>query len=346
MVSRVIDYVTAVNETLHQEMRRDENVIVIGEDIGGGAGRAEQGLIDAWGGPFGATKGLIKVFGPGRVWETPISECGFVGAAVGAASTGLRPVVELMFNDFIGVAFEPILNQMSKLHYMFGGKVSVPLTLRTTIGAGFRAASHHSQCLYSIYTHIPGLKVVLPSTPYDAKGLLAAAIRDDDPVVVCEHKGLYGMKGEVPEEPYTIPLGLAEIKRPGKDVTIVALSKMVHVALEAAGRLEKEGISVEVIDPRTVSPLDEETILASVARTNHLVVVDESYPRCSLASEIAAVVAEKGFNDLDGAIRRVTAPHTPVPFSPVYEDYFIPSVDKVMAAVKATLGMPASSLAE
>lgn len=342
MPPRIIDYGTAINEALSQEMERAPEIIIMGEDIAGAAGRAEQGFIDAWGGPFGATHGLIQKFGPERVRDTPLSECGFVGAGIGAACTGLRPIVELMFSDFAGVAFDQILNQMPKLRYMFGGKVSVPITIRTTIGAGFRAAGHHSQCLYNIYTHIPGVKVVVPSTPYDVKGLLAAAIRDDDPVIVCEHKGLYKFKGEVPEQSYTIPLGLADVKRKGNDVTIVGISKMVHIALEAARSLQDEGISAEVIDPRSLSPLDEETILASVGKTNHLVVVDESHPRCSLASEIAAVVAERAFDSLDAPIQRVMGLHTPVPFSPSYEDFFIPSADRVVTAVKRALDLVAS----
>ena len=342
MADRTIDYASAINEALFHEMERNQDVIVMGEDIAGGGGRADQGFIDAWGGPFGATRGLIKKFGPDRVRDTPLSECGFVGAGIGAACTGLRPVVELMFSDFIGVTFDQILNQMPKMRYMFGGKISVPITIRTSIGAGFRAAGHHSQCLYNIYTHIPGLKVVAPSTPYDVKGLLATAIRDDDPVIVCEHKGLYKFKGEVPEESYTIPLGKADIKQRGEDITIVAISKMVHTALDAGRTLQDEGISAEVIDPRSLSPLDEETILSSVAKTHHLVVVDESHPRCSLASEIAAVVAEKAFESLDGPIRRVTGLHTPVPFSPSYEDYFIPGKDKILAAVRAALGVAVS----
>ncbi len=331
---REVAFSVAINEALRLAMRKDPAVVLIGEDIAGGAGREDQGIEEAWGGILGATKGLYKEFGPQRVLDTPISESGFVGAGVGAAATGLRPVVELMFMDFLGVSLDPLLNQAAKLRYMFGGRARVPLTVRTLIGAGMRAAAQHSQCLYGLTTSIPGLKTVVPSTPYDAKGLLLAAIRDDDPVVFCEHKGLYFTKGPCPEEDYEIPLGQADVKREGSDVTLVAVGKMVHVALEAASRLEGDGVSVEVVDPRTLSPLDEETILGSIEKTGRVVVVDESTPRCSIATDIAALAADRGFDFLDGPVKRVTAPHTPGPFSPVLEDAFVPGPERVVEAVR------------
>jgi pyruvate dehydrogenase E1 component beta subunit len=332
---REVFFSQAVNEALRIALRADPAVVLLGEDIAGGAGREEQGIEEAWGGILGATKGLYKEFGPTRVLDTPISETGFLGAAVGAAATGLRPVVELMFMDFIGVAFDPLLNQAAKLRYMLGGKARVPLTVRTLIGAGMRAAAQHSQCLYGLTTAIPGLKTVVPSCPYDAKGLLLAAIRDDDPVVFCEHKGLYFTKGPCPEEDYEVPLGRAEVKREGEDATVVAVGKMVHVALEAAERLSDEGLSVEVVDPRTLSPLDEEAILGSLEKTGRLVVVDEAPPRCSLATDVAALAADRGFDFLDAPVKRVNAPHSPVPFSPPLEDAYVPDAARVAEAVRS-----------
>jgi pyruvate dehydrogenase E1 component beta subunit len=270
----------AINEALRLEMRRDGRVIIMGEDVAGGIGAA--GEQDAWGGVLGVTKGLISEFGPERVRDTPISESAFIGAAVGAAATGLRPVAELMFIDFAGVCLDQILNQAAKLRYMFGGKATVPLVIRTMYGAGLRAASQHSQSLYPIFTHIPGLKVVIPSSPYEAKGLLIRAIRDDDPVIFCEHKMLYDETEEVPDEAYTIPFGEANLTREGEDVTIVAIGRMVKFANEAADRLAGRGVACSVIDLRTASPLDEETILESVKETGRLVVVDEASPRCNL----------------------------------------------------------------
>lgn len=334
---RALTIKDAVNEALRQEMELDESVILLGEDIAGGAGRDEEypPAADAWGGPFGVTQGLLEQFGRRRILETAIAETGFVGAAVGAAVAGLRPVAEIMYVDFIGTSFDQLLNQAAKLRYVYGGKVSVPLVIRTVTGAGFRAAAEHSQTLYSLYTHVPGLKVVAPATAYDAKGLLIQAIRDPDPVIFMEHKRLYMRECEVPEEPYAIPFGVADIVRHGEDVTIVAIQKMVYTALEAAVELEAHGIGAEVIDPRTYSPLDEETILASVRRTGRLVVVDESHPRCSLATDIAALVAEQAFDALAAPIRRVTGPHAPVPFSPPLEDAYLPSPERVTEAVLA-----------
>jgi acetoin:2,6-dichlorophenolindophenol oxidoreductase subunit beta len=334
---RELTYKDAINEALMQMMDIDPTIIMMGEDIAGGAGRDEQGGLDAWGGPFGVTKGLATRFGRERVRDTTIAEAGFFGAAVGAAMTGLRPIVELMYVDFVGVCYDQLLNQAAKMRYMFGGKQKVPMVVRTVVGAGFRAAAEHSQTLYSLYTHVPGLKTVAPSTPADAKGLLIAAIQDDDPVIFFEHKRLYMTKGDVPEEAVPIPLGKADIKRKGKHVTIVGVQRMVNFSLQAAEELSKEGVEVEVIDPRSYSPLDEETILESVARTGYLVIVDESYPRCNLATDIAALVADKGFDNLKGPIKRITAPHTPVPFSPPMEDFYLPSSDRISETVRLLL---------
>jgi pyruvate dehydrogenase E1 component beta subunit len=292
---------------------------------------------EAWGGVLGVTKGLVKEFGRSRVLDTPITEAGFIGAAVGAAATGLRPIAELMFVDFFGCCMDQIFDQGAKLRYMFGGKATCPVVIRTMIGAGLNAAGQHSGCHYSVFTHMPGIKTVVPSTPADAKGLLLSAIRDDDLVVFFENKLLYGLKGEVPEGDEGIPLGKADIKRQGSDVTIVAISRMVHQALAAAEDLAAEGIEAEVIDPRTLSPLDGETILASVARTHHLVVVDEDNPRCSAATDIAALVADQGFDTLDAPIKLVTAPHTPVPFSPPLEQFYIPNAERIANTVRAIL---------
>jgi pyruvate/2-oxoglutarate/acetoin dehydrogenase E1 component len=340
VVPRTLTIKDAINEALRQEMERDESVILLGEDIAGGAGRDEQypPAADAWGGPFGVTQGLLPRFGRRRILETAIAETGFVGAAIGAAIAGLRPVVEIMYVDFIGTSFDQLLNHAAKLRYVYGGKVSVPIVVRTVTGAGFRAAAEHSQTLYSIYTHVPGLKVVAPATPYDAKGLLIEAIRDPDPVIFMEHKRLYLLEGEVPEEPYAIPFGVASVVREGTDVTIVGVQKMVHTALTAAGELERHGIAAEVVDPRTYSPLDDDTILASVRKTGRLVIVDESHPRCSLATDIAALAAEKAFDALEAPVRRVTGPHAPVPFSPPLEDEYIPSVEKVVRAALDVCG--------
>jgi pyruvate dehydrogenase E1 component beta subunit len=320
----------ALNDALRSEMRRDPSVVIIGEDVAGGAGGT--GVDDAYGGIMGVTRGLVGEFGRARVIDTPITESALVGMAAGAAMTGLRPVAELMFVDFIGVCLDQILNQAAKFRYMFGGKARTPLVIRAMFGAGFSAGAQHSQCLYSFFTHIPGLKVVIPSSPYDAKGLLIQAIRDEDPVIFLEHTKLYDLEGEVPTESYTVPFGEAHILREGADLTIVALARMTHMALDAASALAAKGIEATVIDPRTTSPLDEETILESIGATGRLLVVDESNPRCSVASEIAAVVAERAFRDLKAPIRRVTAPHTPVPFSPVLENGYIPSSAAIEAA--------------
>jgi len=331
-MARKITYQQAINEALDQEMSRDQNVIVMGEDVAGGAG--SPGEQDAWGGVLGVTRGLYHKH-PGRVIDTPISESGYVGAAVGAACCGMRPVAELMFVDFLGVCFDQIFNQAAKFRYMFGGKAETPVVIRAMYGAGFRAAAQHSQCLYNVFTHIPGLKVVVPSNPYDAKGLLIQSIRDNDPVIFLEHKALYTMEGEVPEESYTVPFGEAAVVREGHDITIVALGRMVQKAQEAAAELQKAGIHCEIIDPRTTSPLDTDTILESVEKTGRLIVVDESHPRCSMASDIAGLVAERAFASLKAPIRQITGPHAPVPFSDALEELYIPSAAKIVAAAKS-----------
>jgi pyruvate dehydrogenase E1 component beta subunit len=331
MATRKISYREAINEALEQEMERDSRVILMGEDVAGGAGG--QGEDDAWGGVLGVTKGLYGKF-PGRVLDTPITESGYIGAAVGAATRGLRPVAELMFIDFAGVCLDQIMNQAAKFRYMFGGKAVTPVTIRAMYGAGLRAAAQHSQALYPMFTHIPGLKVVIPSSPYEAKGLLAQSIRDDDPVIFFEHKAMYDVIGEVPEESYTIPFGEANIVREGSDVTVVAIGRMVSVAEEAAMELEAFGKSIEIIDPRTVSPLDLDTILESVQRTGRLVVVDEASPRCNIATDISAQVVSEAFGDLRAPVKMVSPPHVPVPFAGPLEDLYIPSAQDIISAVK------------
>ncbi|HDR9233877.1 TPA: alpha-ketoacid dehydrogenase subunit beta [Burkholderia vietnamiensis] len=328
-MARKITYSQAINEALAQEMARDDSVIVMGEDNAGGAGAP--GEDDAWGGVLGVTKGLFHKF-PGRVLDTPLSEGGYIGAA----ACGMRPVAELMFIDFMGVCFDQIFNQAAKFRYMFGGKAVTPVVIRAMYGAGLRAAAQHSQMLTSLFTHIPGLKVVCPSTPYDAKGLLIQSIRDNDPVIFLEHKLLYTREGEVPEESYAIPFGEASIVREGDDATIVTYGRMVHLATDAAAKLAKDGIHVDVIDLRTTSPLDEETILESAERTGRVVVVDEANPRCSIATDIAALVAQRAFRSLQAPIELVTAPHTPTPFAGVLEDLYIPSADAIAQAVLKT----------
>ncbi|MDP8940708.1 MAG: alpha-ketoacid dehydrogenase subunit beta [Actinomycetota bacterium] len=339
-MARTISFMQAINEALEQEMERDETVVVFGEDNVGGTG--SPGEMDAWGGVMGVTKGLYNKF-PNQILDTPISESAFIGAAAGAACSGLRPVAELMFVDFMGVCFDQIYNQAAKFRYMFGGKAVTPMVIRTMYGAGIRAAAQHSQSLYPIFTHVPGLKVVVPSNPYDAKGLMIQSIRDDDPVIFFENKVLYATEGEVPEEPYTIPLGEAEFVREGEDVTIVAIGRMVGMAEQAAEALSDEGIECEIVDPRTTSPLDEETIYESVENTGRLVVVDESYPRCNMATDIAALVAQNCFDDLKAAPKMVTAPHTPPPFSPTLEDLYVPDPERIAAAVKETVGQGVAS---
>ena len=329
-------YRQAINEALRQEMERDPRVVLMGEDIAGGMGAP--GEDDAWGGVLGVTKGLMPRFGRERVIDTPITESAIVGMAAGAAATGLRPVAEMMFVDFLGVCFDQIFNQAAKFRYMFGGKAVTPLVVRTMYGAGFRAASQHSQCLYSIFTHIPGLKVVLPSNAYEAKGLLTQAIRDDDPVIFLEHKAMYDEEAEVPDDAYTIPFGEANVTREGDDVTIITMGRMVGFSNQVADKLAKDGISCTVVDLRTTSPLDTETILETAAETGRVVVVDESHPRCSMATDISALICEQAFDRLKAPIKLVTAPHCPVPFTPTLEDLYLPTPDKIEAAVRSILG--------
>ena len=327
-------YLQAINDALRIAMREDPTVVLMGIDIAGGATVDHLEGDEAWGGSMGVTRGLVQEFGRDRVLDTPISESGYIGAAVGAAATGLRPVAELMFVDFFGVCMDQIYNQGAKFRYMFGGKATCPLVIRTQMGAGVSAAAQHSGCHYSVFAHMPGVKCVAPSTPADAKGLMLSAIRDNDLVVFFENKLLYAVKGEVPEGDEGIPLGKADIKRAGNDVTVVAISRMVQQSLAAAKKLEAEGIDVEVLDPRTISPLDEDAILSSVAKTDRLVIVDEDNPRCSVATDIAAMVADKGFDLLDAPIKMVTAPHSPVPFSPTLEQVYVPSPDRIAETVR------------
>ncbi len=334
-MARNISYQQAIGEALAQEMERDQTVVIMGEDVAGGAGAP--GEDDAWGGVLGVTKGLYGKFGD-RVLDTPITESAFIGAAVGAATAGLRPVAELMFIDFMGVCFDQIFNQAAKFRYMFGGNAETPVVIRTMYGAGLRAAAQHSQCLYPVFTHIPGLKVVTPATPYDAKGLLIQAIRDNDPVIFCEHKSLYTLEGDVPEEAYTIPFGEANITREGDDVTIVTLGRMLHVAQEAADALSKDSINCEIVDLRTTSPIDTDTIIESVENTGRLVVLDESNPRCSIATDVSALVSQEAFDSLKAPIRMVTAPHVPVPFAENLEDLYIPDAEQVKQAVNMVMG--------
>jgi pyruvate/2-oxoglutarate/acetoin dehydrogenase E1 component len=322
---REITYAQAINEALRGCMLKDERVVLLGEDIG------------CYGGVFQVTAGLQAEFGPQRVVDTPISEAGFVGASVGAALTGMRPVTEIMFIDFTTCCMDMIINQMAKMHYMFGGRGKVPMVLRTNIGAGRGTAAQHSQSFHAIFMHIPGLLVVAPSTPYDAKGLMVEAIQNDNPVVFVEHKKLYIEKGPVPEEMYAIPFGQAEIKREGKDITIVATHALVQRSLNAAEQVAKEGIDAEIVDPRTLVPLDKETILNSVKKTGRLLVADEGHRTCGAAAEIAAMVAEEAIYYLKAPIKRVTSPDTPVPFSPPLEQAFIPDEKKLIPAIKSLM---------
>jgi len=319
---RKISYLMAINEALSEEMMRDKNVVLFGEDVG------------IFGGCFGVTQGLFNKFGPGRVKDTPISETAIIGLAVGSAATGIRPVAELMFMDFAGVAMDEILNQAAKMRYMFGGKAKLPLVIRMPYGAGISAAAQHSQSLEAWFTHIPGLKVVMPSTPYDVKGLLKSSIRDDNPIIFLEHKVLYGINGDVPEDEYLIPLGKGDVKKEGKDVTVIATGMMVHKALEAASKLEEEGISIEVVDPRALVPLDEEIILNSVKKTGRVVIVHEAPKRSGFGAEIAAIVVEKGFPYLKKEVVRVCGKDTPVPFSPPLEQYYIPQTQDIVQGIK------------
>ena len=323
---RELTFAEAVREALAEEMRRDSRVFVLGEDV------AEAGT------PFKVLSGLVEEFGTDRVIDTPISEAGFTGLAVGAAMTGLRPVVDIMFGDFVTLTMDQMVNQAAKIHYMSGGKWKVPMVLRTTLGAGRRSAAQHSQSLHAWFSHIPGLKVALPSTPYDAKGLLKTAIRDENPVVFFEDKMTYKLKGPVPADEYTIPFGVADVKREGNDITLVATSSMVQVALRAAALLEEIGISAEVIDPRTTWPLDERTLIESAKKTSHAIVVDEGYGRYGVTAEIASVIAEGAFYNLDAPVKRLGAMHVPIPFSPSLEDATVPTEQSVFEVARALCG--------
>ncbi len=323
---RILTYAQALAEAMAEEMRRDPTVMLWGIDIG------------PYGGAFGATRGLFEEFGPERVIDMPVSEAGYTGAGVGAAATGLRPVVELQFSDWITIASDMLINQAANMRYMFGGVISVPLVLRAPVGGYTSAAAQHSHMFESMFAFVPGLKVVLPSTPQDAKGLLKSAIRDNNPVIFFEHKQLYEVEGPVPEEEYTIPLGQADVRREGSDVTLVTYSYMVTKSLAAAEQLAGDGIDVEVVDLRTVDPMDEETILASIRKTHRLVVVQETWPKCSVSSEVAAIAAEKALDYLDEPVLRVTAHEVPNPFAPVLEEYVLPSEEKIIAAVRRVAG--------
>jgi pyruvate/2-oxoglutarate/acetoin dehydrogenase E1 component len=325
----------AIRQTLYTEMERDPNVVVLGEDVVGGAGTA--GGQEAIGGIWSTSTGLFEKFGAQRVIDTPISESAIVGAAAGLALTGKRPVAEIMFADFVGVCLDQLWNQLAKFRYMFGGKTACPAVIRMSYGAGMNAAAQHSQAVYSLLTSLPGLKVALPTTPADAKGLLTAAIRGEDPVIFMEHKALYGVRGEVPDGQYIMPFGHARLVRAGTDATIVTVGYMVSVAEAAADRLAQAGIGCDVIDLRTTSPLDEEAILDSVETTGRLIVVDESPPRCGLAADIIALVSEKAFASLKAPPRAVTAPHTPVPFARELELAYLPNDERIVDAVQAAL---------
>jgi len=316
----------AIREALAEEMRRDPSVFIIGEDV------AEAGT------PFKVLSGLLAEFGKGRVINSPISEAGITGLGVGAAMTGMHPVVDIMFGDFVTLTMDQIANQAAKVHYMSGGKLNVPMVLRTTIGATRRSAAQHSQSLHAWLSHIPGLKVVIPSTPYDAKGLMKTAIRDPNPVAFFEHKMMFQLKGPVPEEEYTIPFGVADVKRVGTDITLVAISRMVHVALSAAMLLQEAGISAEVIDPRTTFPLDKESLIESAKKTSRAIVIDEGYERYGITAEIASVITDGAFYDLDAPVKRMGAMDVPVPFSPALEDLIVPTAEAVAQMAKTLCG--------
>ena len=319
---REITFAQAINEALAEEMRRDPAVFIIGEDV------AEAGT------PFKVLSGLVREFGKERVIDSPISEAGISGITVGAAVTGMRPVVDIMFGDFITLTMDQMVNQAAKTHYMSGGKLKVPMVMRTTLGATRRSAAQHSQSLHAWFSHIPGLKVVLPSTPYDAKGLLKSAIRDDNPVVFFEDKMMYQLKGPVPEKEYMIPLGIADIKRPGTDITLIATSSMVQTSLRAAESLQTIGVSAEVVDVRTTVPLDKKTLVDSAKKTSRVIVVDEGYERYGVTAEIASTIADGAFYYLDAPVKRMGAMDVPVPFSPVLEDQTVPTPESIIEMAK------------
>lgn len=321
---REISYITAINEAIREELRRDPLTFLMG--------------LDVWVGAFGATSGLTDEFGPERIRNAPISEAGYAGAGVGAAMAGMRPIVEIEFASFFYCCWDQVCNQAAKLRYMSGGQANIPITFRAVYGALGQSAAQHSETVYAQFMSVPGLKIVVPSTPYDMKGLLKSAIRDNNPVLVFEHMGLGRMKGPIPDEDYTVPIGKGEVKREGTDVTVVAIGLMVSKALGAAKKLEQDGISVEVVDPRSLIPLDEEIILNSVAKTHKVLVVDEGHLRAGAAAEIAAVIADKGFDSLDAPVKRLTAPDVPIPFSPPMEKFVLPDEAKIIAAVKELIG--------
>jgi pyruvate dehydrogenase E1 component beta subunit len=321
---REISYIQAINEALREELRRDPLTFVMG--------------LDVWVGAFGATNSLTDEFGPERIRNAPISEAGYAGAGVGAAMAGMRPIVEIEFASFFYCCWDQVCNQAAKLRYMSGGQSDIPITFRTVYGALGQSAAQHSETVYAQFMSVPGLKIVVPSTPYDMKGLLKSAIRDNNPVLVFEHMGLGRMKGPIPDEDYTVPIGKGEVKREGKDITVVAIGLMVSKALTAAKKLEQEGVSVEVVDPRSLIPLDEETILNSVGKTHKVLIVDEGHLRAGAAAEIAAVIADKGFDLLDAPVKRLTAPDVPIPFSPPMEKFVLPDDAKIAAAVKELVG--------
>jgi pyruvate dehydrogenase E1 component beta subunit len=324
--TRELSLAQAVNEALAVELRRDPAVFVLGEDV------AEAGT------PFKVLSGLVEEFGPQRVLDSPISEAGITGIGLGAAMTGMRPVVDIMFGDFLTLVMDQLVNQAAKVHYMSGGRLKAPLTVRTTLGATRRSAAQHSQSLHAWVAHVPGLKVALPATPYDAKGLLKTAIRDESPVVVFEDKMMFATKGPVPEEEYTLPFGVADVKREGQDVTVVATSSMVYVALEAAERLAEEGVSAEVVDPRTLVPLDRATLVASAKGTGRVIVVDEGHRSFGASAELAAVIAEGAFWELEAPVTRLAAMDVPIPFSPVLEDLTVPTPERLVETVKTLIG--------
>ena len=326
MAERELTFAEAIREALAEEMRRDPTVFIIGEDV------AEAGT------PFKVLSGLVEEFGTNRVFDSPISEPGFSGIGVGAAMTGMRPVVDLMFGDFLTLAMDQIVNQAAKIHYMSGGKMKAPIVFRTTLGATRRSAAQHSQSLQAWVSHVPGLKVVIPSTPYDAKGLLKSAIRDENPVVFMEDKMMYKLKGPVPADDYTIPFGLADVKRVGEDITLVATSSMVQVALGAADKLKEIGISAEVIDPRTTAPLDKQALIESVKKTSRAIVLDEGYERYGVTAELASVIADGAFYYLDAPVKRMGAMDVPIPFSPVLEDITVPTEETVFEMAKTLCG--------
>jgi pyruvate/2-oxoglutarate/acetoin dehydrogenase E1 component len=323
---RQLTFGQAINEAIAEEMRRDPLIFVVGEDV------AEAGT------PFKVLLGLVDEFGPERIIDSPISEAGIAGIGVGAAMTGMRPIVDIMFGDFTTLVMDQMVNQAAKIHYMSGGKLKVPMVLRTTMGASRRSAAQHSQSLHAWLSHVPGLKVAIPATPYDAKGLMKAAIRDENPVVIYEDKLSYPIKGPVPEEDYIIPLGVAEVKRTGEDITLVATSSMVYVALAAAEKLAEIGISAEVVDPRTTAPLDTEMLVASAKKTSRVIVIDEGYQQYGVTGEIASVIADGAFYWLDAPVKRMGAMHVPIPFSPVLEDQTVPTAEQVMAMAKMLCG--------